>query len=50
MGLYESRTVYAPAPGRDVLAWMDDASLHSDRWSAEADQCDAWATEAGDAA
>ena len=32
MGLYESRTVYAPAPGRDVLAWMDDASCRVDWW------------------
>ena len=32
MGLYELRTVYAPAPGRDVHAWMDDASCRVDRW------------------
>ena len=32
MGLYELRTVYAPAPGRDVLAWMDDAACRVDWW------------------
>ena len=32
MGLYESRTVYAPAPGRDVLAWMDDAACRAGDW------------------
>ena len=32
MGLYELRAVYAPAPGRDVHAWMDDASCRVDRW------------------
>ena len=32
MGLYESRTVYAPAPGRDVLAWMDDAACRAGEW------------------
>ena len=32
MGLYELRTVYAPAPGRDVLAWMDDASCRAGEW------------------
>ena len=32
MGLYESRTVYAPTPGRDVFAWMDDAACRVDWW------------------
>lgn len=32
MGLYELRTVYAPAPGRDVLAWMDDAVCRAGEW------------------
>ena len=32
MGLYELRTVYAPAPGRDVLAWMDDAACRAGEW------------------
>ena len=32
MGLYELRTVYAPAPGRDVHAWMDDASCRVGEW------------------
>ena len=32
MGLYELRTVYAPAPGRDVFAWMDDAACRVDWW------------------
>ena len=32
MGLYESRTVYAPSPGRDVLAWMDDAVCRAGEW------------------
>ena len=32
MGLYELRAVYAPAPGRDVHAWMDDASCRVDWW------------------
>ena len=32
MGLYELRTVYAPSPGRDVLAWMDDASCRAGEW------------------
>ena len=32
MGLYELRTVYAPSPGRDVLAWMDDASCRAGDW------------------
>ena len=32
MGLYESRTVYAPSPGRDVLAWMDDAACRAGDW------------------
>ena len=31
MGLYELRTVYAPAPGRDVLAWMEDAVCRAGR-------------------
>ena len=30
MGLCELRTVYAPAPGRGVLAWMDDAVCRVD--------------------
>ena len=32
MGLYELRTVYAPSPGRDVLAWMDDAACRAGEW------------------
>ena len=32
MGLYESRTVYAPSPGRDVFAWMDDAACRAGEW------------------
>ena len=32
MGLYELRTVYAPSPGRDVLAWMDDAACRAGDW------------------
>ena len=32
MGLYELRTMYAPTPGRDVLAWMDHASCRVDWW------------------
>ena len=32
MGLYELRTVYAPAPGRDVFAWMDDAVCRAGEW------------------
>ena len=32
MGLYELRAVYAPAPGRDVLAWMDDAACRAGDW------------------
>lgn len=32
MGLYELRTVYAPAPGRDVHAWMDDAVCRAGEW------------------
>ena len=32
MGLYELRTVYAPAPGRDVYAWMDDAVCRAGEW------------------
>ena len=33
MGLYELRTVYAPSPGRDVLAWMDDAACRAGDWN-----------------
>ena len=33
MGLYELRAVYAPAPGRDVLAWMDDAACRAGDWN-----------------
>ena len=32
MGLYELRAVYAPAPGRDVFAWMDDAVCRAGEW------------------
>ena len=32
MGLYELRTVYAPAPGKDVFAWMDDAACRAGEW------------------
>ena len=32
MGLYELRAVYAPAPGRDVLAWMEDAVCRAGEW------------------
>ena len=32
MGLYELRTMYAPSPGRDVLAWMDDAACRAGEW------------------
>ena len=32
MGLYELRTVYAPSPGRDVYAWMDDAVCRAGEW------------------
>ena len=32
MGLYELRAVYAPSPGRDVLAWMDDAACRAGDW------------------
>ena len=32
MGLYELRAVYAPASGRDVLAWMEDAVCRACEW------------------
>ena len=32
MGLYELRAVYAPSPGRDAFAWMDDASCRAGEW------------------
>ena len=35
MGLYELRAVYAPAPGRDVLAWMEDAVVAALPWRKE---------------